>query len=84
MVEDERVTALERILMARDIGVLERRMEDVRPDGDGARGERDRLIRRFSRSTTSSRPWRLRGQGRGETVRVVSRDRQRRARPARW
>jgi len=48
--EDERVTALERILMARDIGLLERRMEDVRLEMEDATGEdRDRLIRRFSR-----------------------------------
>jgi ATPase subunit of ABC transporter with duplicated ATPase domains len=49
-VDDARVTALERVLMARDIGLLERRMEDVRlqmEDEDGA--ERDRLIRQFSR-----------------------------------
>ncbi len=50
LIEDERITALERILMAREIGLLERQMEDVRlemeqKDGD----ERDRLIRRFSR-----------------------------------
>ena len=50
LIEDERITALERILMAREIGLLERQMEDVRlemeqNDGD----ERDRLIRRFSR-----------------------------------
>ena len=48
--EDERVTALERILMARDIGLLERRMEDVRLQMETEVGdERDRLIRRFSR-----------------------------------
>jgi ATPase subunit of ABC transporter with duplicated ATPase domains len=48
--EDHRVTALERILMARDIGLLERRMEDVRLEMEQVNGaERDRLIRRFSR-----------------------------------
>ena len=48
--EDEHVTALERILMARDIGVLERRMEEVRLKMETVDGEeRDRLIRRFSR-----------------------------------
>jgi ATPase subunit of ABC transporter with duplicated ATPase domains len=48
--EDHRVTALERILMARDIGLLERRMEDVRLAMEQASGaERDRLIGRFSR-----------------------------------
>jgi len=50
VVEDEHVTALERILMARDIGVLERRMEEVRLKMETADGdERDRLIHRFSR-----------------------------------
>ena len=48
--DDTRATALERILMARDIGLLERRMEDVRLEMEQARGERrDQLIRRFSR-----------------------------------
>jgi ATPase subunit of ABC transporter with duplicated ATPase domains len=48
--EDEHVTALERILMARDIGVVERRMEEVRLKMETVDGEeRDRLIRRFSR-----------------------------------
>jgi ATPase subunit of ABC transporter with duplicated ATPase domains len=48
--EDERVTALERILMAREIGLLERRMEEVRLEMEAVDGdERDRLIRRFSR-----------------------------------
>ena len=48
-IEDERVTALERILMARDIGLLERRMEDVRLEMENTDGDdRDRLIRRFS------------------------------------
>jgi ATPase subunit of ABC transporter with duplicated ATPase domains len=48
--DDQRVTALERILMARDIGLLERRMEDVRLEMETATGDdRDRLIRRFSR-----------------------------------
>lgn len=47
---DDEVNALERVLTARDIGNLERRMEKVRlemaaSDGD----ERDRLIARFSR-----------------------------------
>ena len=47
---DERVTALERILKARAIGDLERKMEDVRLEMEAASGaERDRLIRRFSR-----------------------------------
>jgi ATPase subunit of ABC transporter with duplicated ATPase domains len=49
-VEDDRITALERILMARDIGHFERRMEDVRLEMEEASGEqRDRLIHRFSR-----------------------------------
>ncbi len=48
-VDDERVTALERILMARDIGLLERHMEDVRLLMESADTEqRDRLIRKFS------------------------------------
>ncbi len=43
-------TALERILQARDIGTLERRMEQVRISLERATGdERDRLIRRFGR-----------------------------------
>ncbi len=47
---DEEVTALERVLTARDIGNLERRMERVRQQMEEADGEeRDRLIRRFSR-----------------------------------
>ena len=47
---DNEVTALERVLMARDIGNLERRMEIVRQQMEAATGdERDRLIRRFSR-----------------------------------
>jgi ATPase subunit of ABC transporter with duplicated ATPase domains len=49
VVEDERVTALERVLMAREIGMLERKMEDVRLEMEATTGkERDRLIRRFS------------------------------------
>lgn len=49
-IEDARITALERILTARDIGLVERRMEDVRLQMEGATGEeRDRLIRRFAR-----------------------------------
>ncbi len=48
-VDDERVSALERILMARDIGHIERRMEDVRLSMETVDGaERDRLIRRFA------------------------------------
>ncbi len=48
--EDEQVTALERILMARSIGALERRMEQVRQRMELASGaERDRLINRFAR-----------------------------------
>ncbi len=48
-IEDERVTALERVLMARDIGLLERRMEDVRLEMEAHTGSaRDRLIKRFS------------------------------------
>ncbi len=43
-------TALERILQAREIGALERRMESVRVEMEGATDEqRDRLIKRFSR-----------------------------------
>jgi len=48
--EDAEVTALERILTARAIGALERRMEQVRKKMEAAGGEeRDRLIARFSR-----------------------------------
>jgi ATPase subunit of ABC transporter with duplicated ATPase domains len=48
-VEDAEVTALERVLMARAIGSMERRMEAVRRQMEGASGaERDRLIRRFA------------------------------------
>ncbi len=47
---DAEVTALERILTARAIGDLERRMEQTRRAMETADGEeRDRLIRRFSR-----------------------------------
>ncbi|MCP3973742.1 MAG: ABC-F family ATP-binding cassette domain-containing protein [bacterium] len=47
---DNGVTALERILKARSIGELERRMEDTRLLMESAAGdERDRLIKRFSR-----------------------------------
>lgn len=47
---DNEVNALERVLTARDIGTLERRMEKVRLQMERARGdERDRLIKRFSR-----------------------------------
>ena len=47
---DADVNALERVLTARDIGNLERRMEKVRLQMEAAHGaERDRLIRRFSR-----------------------------------
>ncbi len=47
---DGDVNALERVLTARDIGNLERRMEKVRVQMEAARGaERDRLINRFSR-----------------------------------
>jgi ATPase subunit of ABC transporter with duplicated ATPase domains len=47
---DEEVNALERVLTARDIGNLERRMEMVRVQMEAASGaERDRLIHRFSR-----------------------------------
>ena len=43
-------TALERVLQARDIGALERRMEETRAEMEDQVGERrDRLIRRFSR-----------------------------------
>ncbi len=47
---DDEVNALERVLTARDIGNLERRMEKVRAQMEGAEDEeRDRLIARFSR-----------------------------------
>ena len=47
---DDEVNALERVLTARDIGNLERRMEKVRLRMERARGaERDRLINHFSR-----------------------------------
>ena len=47
---DDEVNALERVLTARDIGNLERRMERVRLQMEEAHGEeRDRLITRFSR-----------------------------------
>jgi ATPase subunit of ABC transporter with duplicated ATPase domains len=47
---DNEVNALERVLTARDIGNLERRMERVRVQMESAYGEeRDGLIRRFSR-----------------------------------
>jgi len=47
---DASVTALERILTARSIGDLERRMEDVRVEMETKSGdERDRVIRRFAR-----------------------------------
>jgi ATPase subunit of ABC transporter with duplicated ATPase domains len=47
---DDEVTALERVLTARDIGNLERRIEQVRRQMEAATGaERDRLIERFSR-----------------------------------
>ncbi|MCZ6460938.1 MAG: ATP-binding cassette domain-containing protein, partial [Actinobacteria bacterium] len=43
-------TALERVLQARDIGALERRMEETRAEMEDQVGERrDGLIRRFSR-----------------------------------
>lgn len=49
-IEDAELSALERILMARDIGALERRMESVRRDMEQADGdERDRLIHRYAR-----------------------------------
>jgi ATPase subunit of ABC transporter with duplicated ATPase domains len=48
--EDPGVTALERVLMARDIGGMQRRMEHVRLKMEMASGaERDRLIRQFAR-----------------------------------
>ncbi|RPI21201.1 MAG: ABC transporter ATP-binding protein, partial [Actinobacteria bacterium] len=47
---DEETTALERILSARDIGDLERRIEATRKTMERAEGvERDRVIARFSR-----------------------------------
>ncbi len=47
---DRELTALERVLTAREIGALERKMEHVRLAMETATGsERDRLIRRFSR-----------------------------------
>jgi ATPase subunit of ABC transporter with duplicated ATPase domains len=47
---DAEVNALERVLTARDIGNLERRMEKVRLQMERASGaERDQLINRFSR-----------------------------------
>jgi ATPase subunit of ABC transporter with duplicated ATPase domains len=47
---DPGASALERILMARDIGALERRMEETRRDmEDASPSARDRLIARFSR-----------------------------------
>ena len=47
---DNETTALERILKARSIGDLERRMEDTRAAMENVAGEeRDRLIKRFSR-----------------------------------
>ncbi len=49
-IEDTAISALERILMAREIGTLERHMERVRLKMEAAGGdERDRLIRLFSR-----------------------------------
>ena len=48
--DDPGVTALERVLMARDIGTIERKMEITRLKMEDAHGsERDRLIHRFSR-----------------------------------
>jgi ATPase subunit of ABC transporter with duplicated ATPase domains len=48
-IDDDRITALERVLMARDIGLLERHMEDMRLEMEKTTGdERDRVIRRFS------------------------------------
>jgi ATPase subunit of ABC transporter with duplicated ATPase domains len=47
---DPDLTALERILTARDLGTMQRKMEVVRRRMEGAVGkERDRLIRLFSR-----------------------------------
>ncbi len=49
-IEDARITALERILMARDIGSLERRIESVRREMEDADGdERDKLIHKYAR-----------------------------------
>ena len=49
-IEDDGVTALERVLMAREIGSLERQMEEVRRKMEAADGpDRDKLIGRFSR-----------------------------------
>jgi len=49
-VADEETTTLERILSARSIGDLERRIETTRREMETVSGdERDRLIRRFSR-----------------------------------
>ena len=49
-IADKEVTALERVLTAREIGSLERHMERVRSQMEAASGEeRDRLIHRFSR-----------------------------------
>jgi ATPase subunit of ABC transporter with duplicated ATPase domains len=48
--EDPGVTALERVLMARDIGTIERQMEVTRQQMESVEGaDRDRLIRRFGR-----------------------------------
>ncbi len=48
--DDPQGTGLERILQARDIGALERRMEEVRVEMESAVDDhRDRLIKRFSR-----------------------------------
>lgn len=46
---DDKLTAIERILMARDIGMLERRMEQTRQQMEAASGpDKGRLIARFS------------------------------------
>lgn len=48
--DDQSMTGLERVLMARDIGTIERKMEITRRRMEGTGGdERDRLIRRFGR-----------------------------------
>ena len=48
--DDPGVTALERVLMARDIGTIERQMEVTRQQMESVDGvDRDRLIRRFGR-----------------------------------
>jgi ATPase subunit of ABC transporter with duplicated ATPase domains len=48
--DDPNQTALERILQARDMGALERRMETIRLEMAETSGEeRDRLIKRFAR-----------------------------------